>query len=228
MTGAMKAGAILVFLSIVFYFTPVQAVDNIPDANNLTYDIVRKGSVIGTHKVSFSADEEGERVVDIKARIRVKLAFITVFKLDHTSTEVWEGNQLERLVAHTKKNSKEAEVQVAVEGDALVLESPEGEGPLPSDVVPTSFTKTDLWSVDGKRELTLLDTLSGLQKKSVLTGHGYRQLDVGGAVQDLRYYTIDEVESGVQTHEFWIDDAGNMVKCRFITKDGDELFYVPA
>jgi hypothetical protein len=216
---AMVAAAFLVPL------LPANAVDKIPDQTSLTYSIERKGSKIGTHSVSYDFTGENQIAVDIEARVRIKMAFITVYKLDHSSQELWKSGELVKMTSETQRNSSYEEVDLRAADDHYVVEA-DGETVLaPRDLVPSSFTKTDFWIDEGSKDFMLLDTLSGLMRPSRLEAKGRLQLDNDDQTVDARYYTITNLDENSLSHEFWIDDAGYLIIGTLYTKDGETLTY---
>ncbi len=204
---------------------PAVAVDQEPTVSALSYAIERKGSEIGRHLVTYEVTPNGQRDVEITTRIRVKFAFMTVFRMDHAGHELWNGGQIVRMLTETRKNSQTEEVDLRAVGDHVVVETGEGMETAPLDVVPSSFTKPDFWIDDGEKEFLLLDTLSGRLRPSRLVFDGRETLSLEGQAFDTRVYRIYALESGRLSHEFWIDDAGYLIKAHLITRDGESLYY---
>src|SRR3546814_5647992 len=62
--------------------TVVQAADTATLPGDLQFAIHRKGSVIGSHQVSFRPTDVG-MIAATKVRMKVKIAFITAFRYSH-------------------------------------------------------------------------------------------------------------------------------------------------
>ncbi len=204
---------------------PAVAVDHVPSASSLSYAIERKGRTIGRHVVSYTITPNGQRDVEIATRIRVKFAFMTVFRMDHAAHELWDRDRLVRMLTETRKNSRVEEVDLRAVGDHVVVETEEGMETAPLDVVPSSFTKPDFWIDDGEKEFLLLDTLSGRLRPSRLVFEGRETLTLDGQAFDTRVYRIYALDNGRLSHEFWIDDAGYLIKAHLVTRDGESLYY---
>lgn len=207
------------------HVAPAVAVDQEPDGSKMTFTIERKGSPIGQHIITYGEDESGSRIVQIDAKIRVKLAFITVYRLDHSGEELWADSQLLNMVTHTRRNNEREAVALRAAEDFFVLEANGEQQTAPLDLVPSSFTKPGFWIDEGTRDFMLLDTLSGHVRPSRLDYEGRVALEIDGQVFDTRYYRIDNLELGTLSHEFWIDDAGHLVQGHLLTKDGESLYY---
>lgn len=212
-------------IALAFLAGSAGAISTPADMLSLSYDIERKGDVVGAHHVSYSQNPSGEAVVTIDAKVRVKFGFITVFRLDHESTEIWADNQLESMVSTTRRNKKEEKVVVRSHDEFFEVDSDEGVATAPLDLVPSSFTKPDFWIEFGERQFTLLDTLSGLTRPSVLVCGDPVTLVFDGQAYDTTYYSIKEVDDDRLSHEFWIDADGYLIKGILHTKDGETLVY---
>ncbi|GER07653.1 hypothetical protein GCM10007972_21850 [Iodidimonas muriae] len=216
----------LVLLAITTaYIAPASAVNKAPEKTTLTYAIDRKGSEIGTHSVSYDFTNDNGVSVDIEARIRVKMAFITVFKMDHKAQEIWRNGQLVEMTSKTRRNNDREEVALEATDDHYMLTTDEATQTAPLDLVPSSFTKTDFWIDEGQKDFMLLDTLTGLMRPSRLECHDRVKVELNGQIQDARYYRIVNLEKDALSHEFWIDDDGYLIKAHLLTKDGESLFY---
>ncbi len=222
-----KPSRILVFsLSLVggLYLLPVSAGLPAGMSSDYEYSIFRNDREIGRHIVRFEETSDGIKV-DIEAQIRIKVAFITVFRLNHNASELWQGGQLVTMSALTKRNSKKAHVEVTARPGHLEVKTDKDVTSAPLDSVPTSFTKTNLWETVGDRPLVLLDTLTGQQQPSDFRAGGLVGLDLDGRTVDARYYSITRRDTGALTHEFWVDEAGNMMQTHLMTKDDQSIYY---
>jgi hypothetical protein len=75
----------------------------IPPSGHATYQLVRHGDVIGHETISFS-QSGGNLTVTIEARIRVTLALVTIYALDHHETETWQNGTFLSFSSTTNKN----------------------------------------------------------------------------------------------------------------------------
>ncbi len=199
-----------------------------PAESVLAFSILRHGQRIGIHRVHYRLGEDGRREIEVEARIRVRFAFLTLFRLDHRDREWWQGDRLIRLDAYSRRNSERYRIAVKAATDHFVIETGPRIVQAPRDLVPSSFTKTDFWIEKGSRDFVLLDTITGRQWPSRLVFVGRTRLDIDGGIVDARFYRIYNLELGGRlSHEFWIDDAGLLLKAHFITKEGEELDYLP-
>ena len=203
---------------------PATAGHDKPDIDELTYKISRNDKSIGVHRVSYAQTETGVEI-DIKIKVRVKIAFITAFRMDHKSREVWREGELVSLEAETMRNRRKAMVALSPVDGQYALEV-NGERILaPENVLATSFTDTHIWQTAGDLPVTLLDTVSGRLRPSVFRPHGAVTIEAAGRAIDTRHFTIVNDESGITTHEFWVDGAGDLVRANLVTFDGHAITY---
>jgi len=211
--------------SLLLGLAPARAVDTPPEESSLVYAIERKGDRIGEHIVNYALQPGGETDIEISAKIRVKFAFFTVYRLDHVGHEVWQDGHLLRMTTNTLKNNDRDRVQVRAADGHYLVETDEGERSAPLDLVPSSFTKSDFWIDSGEKNFLLLNTLSGRIRESRLVFNGREQLMLEGQAFDTRYFQIYDLERETLSHEFWVDDAGYLVRAHLLTKDGHSLYY---
>ncbi|RMF14967.1 MAG: hypothetical protein D6757_05425 [Alphaproteobacteria bacterium] len=223
-----RFSALAVLLCAAFWLEPaVSAPERLSKKDEIAFSILRHGHRIGVHRVRYRLNDDGRREIEVEARIRIKLAFLTLFRLDHRDQEVWNGDRLMRLDARSKRNRKRYHVILEAASDHYLIETGLDEVRAPGNLVPSSFTKTDFWIPDGSRDFTLLDTITGRQWPSRLVFVGRTRIDLDGEIADARHYRIYNLELGSLSHEFWIDDAGFLLKAHFVTKEGEQLDYLP-
>lgn len=226
MTGGLKksALAVAVILGGASAYPVTAGYGDVTEAS-LRYEVTRKGQVIGRHEIDYRFGDDDQITIQITARMRVKFAFITAFRLDHRASELWRDGQLVELRSETRRNKKALTVSVEAREDHLAVITADGTAIAPLDLVPTSFTKDDIWITEGTKDIMLLDTLSGAQRPSTLAVSGLVDFEVNGSTMPVRHYTITNNETGKLSHEFWIDEEGYAMRIHLITKDGQSLFY---
>lgn len=105
--------------------------------------IERKGKVIGYHEVDVTRTETGQRV-DTTIEMKVSFGPITVFRYNHSSTEIWNDDVLISLVSKTKRNSKEMSVDAKRYDNELQIKGTNYEGPAPQGAMPSTYWNKDL------------------------------------------------------------------------------------
>lgn len=127
--------------------TPVLAekLEGVPEAaqvGDIVFSMDRKGKDIGHHSVTYTPLEDGRLQVDIAIAIKVKFAFITAYRYEHSNREIWsaDGETLLSIETHTNNNGTNLSVSGKRDGDVFTVTAEDGtlyeiEGP----VVPTSY-----------------------------------------------------------------------------------------
>lgn len=156
----------------------------------IAFTVLRDGSPMGTHRLSFS--REGERlIVDIQIRFEVKLAFITVFRYQHDARETWEQGRLVALDSRTNDDGTMFQVKARATAAGLAIESTGGTYTAPLDTVPSSY-----WHVDMIRHARVLDSQSGRMIDLVATPTGTGEVPVGARPVPARFFRLSGEISG--------------------------------
>src|SRR5262245_893430 len=79
---------------------PVTRAAPIGPLKDFKFRVLREGSEIGAHTISFE-DSGARHVVRTRIRLAVKVAFITAFRYEHDGEEVWENGQIQSLRTRT-------------------------------------------------------------------------------------------------------------------------------
>ncbi|HEU0069857.1 MAG TPA: DUF6134 family protein [Alphaproteobacteria bacterium] len=184
----------------------VTAAEATPLPPNLSFDVVRGGESIGTHKVEFRRDGDN-LTVDIAIDLTVRLAFIPVFRYTHRNTEVWRDGKLVRLDSTTDDDGTKYRVSAEATAEGLKVTDAEGRSYIaPPDTVPTSY-----WNAALLERNELLNTQDGtLMPISVES----RQGSADGAT----HFHLIKGEDATPI-DVWYDARGkNWSKLRFIAR----------
>ena len=107
-------------------------------AGDLRFRIMREGSAIGTHAVTFTEGPGGLAARTLVA-IQVKLMGISVFRLSHDFAETWAGDRLTALTSRHDRNGTVTTLTVRAEGDALLVQGMAGPQRLAADAAPLTW-----------------------------------------------------------------------------------------
>ncbi len=149
------------------------------------FRVVREGSQIGTHRVSFStAGNETTARTDVE--IAVRLAGFTVFRLTHRFSETWVGDRLRLAVSRYERNGRATEMEARAEGNAILVRGPEGAQRLPADAAPLT------WWNPGRFNRPLFDNSTGKPlrvqwSRAPLPGGGVRWTATGDTESEGTY-----------------------------------------
>ena len=150
------------------------------------FRVVREGSQIGTHRVSFSGAGGGETTARTDVEIAVRLAGITVFRLTHRFSETWAGDRLRLATSRHDRNGHVTEMEARAEGNALLVRGPEGAQRLPADAAPLT------WWNPGRFNRPLFDNGTGKPlrvqwARAPLPGGGVRWIATGDTESEGTY-----------------------------------------
>lgn len=121
----------------------------------LEFDVLRDGAPIGTHRVTVERDGDDTRAT-IEIDMAVRLAFVTVYRYTHRSTELWRDGRLVSLDARTDDNGTRTQVSARATDAGLAIDGSGGRYVAPAETVPTSY-----WNREKVMRSPLLDTQSG-------------------------------------------------------------------
>jgi Family of unknown function (DUF6134) len=87
---------------------------------HLEHDVLRNGEPVGQHVMDFKSSGDGLQA-QISTNVVVKMAFITVYRFEHSSLERWSKGHLESLTSKTYDDGTEHPLSVAAEGNRLAV-----------------------------------------------------------------------------------------------------------
>ena len=94
----------------------------VPPSGRLGFGIIRKGSRLGSHVLTFSG--QGNRLtVQAEVSLIYKLLGITLYHYSHHCTETWEGGQVVAVDSHTDDNGTPWHLSARRETAGLVVEA---------------------------------------------------------------------------------------------------------
>jgi hypothetical protein len=104
----------------------------------LRFRIMREGTSIGTHRVSFT-EADGALTARTAVVIQVRVMGFTVFRLTHRFAEVWAGGRLRSVISHHDRNGTVTEMNARAEPGGILVQGPEGVFHLPAEAAPLSW-----------------------------------------------------------------------------------------
>jgi hypothetical protein len=150
------------------------------------FRIMREGSQIGTHRVSFAPGGGNEMTARTEVDIAVRLAGFTVFRLTHRFAETWAGDRLRLATSSQDRNGKVTEMEARAEGNAVLVRGPEGAQRLPADAAPLT------WWEPARFNRPLFDNSTGKPvrvqwARAPLPGNGTRWVATGDTESEGMY-----------------------------------------
>ncbi|GAB4141854.1 MAG: hypothetical protein Tsb0016_09800 [Sphingomonadales bacterium] len=111
------------------------------DDPDILFALDRKGQQIGTHGLRFSRLDDGRLRVDIAIDIKVKVAFITLFRYEHRAMEVWDwqGRRLDYFWSETDDNGRAFRVEGARDAEGFAWRNQDGQTWRRDDALMTTY-----------------------------------------------------------------------------------------
>lgn len=110
----------------------------VPPREAYRWQVMRQGSAIGTHNVTFT--QRGEEVVALSdVSITPSFLGVVVYRYEHRYTEVTRGGRFVSVASRLNRNGTVVEVEARAEGAGVRVRGPEGELLLPAGSVPLSW-----------------------------------------------------------------------------------------
>lgn len=201
---------------IVAMALPAWAMPGVPAEGRLAYTVTRNGAPIG--RLEFAFRPEGDRLaVEVTTEIVYKLAFLTLYRFNQRSREIWQGDRLIELISDTDDDGTRQELKSVSEADGVAVTlngKPQRHG---GRLVPSS-----LWHPAVVESPALIDTVDGSRIAVQSRFVGQETLSVRGRPMALRRYAI----TGDMKRDVWFDEAGVLRHVRFTARDGSDVAYV--
>ena len=191
---------------------PALAAD--PAAGTWRYTVFRDGSPIGDHSISF-APAGDQLQVDIKTDIAVKIAFVTAFRFEHSSHEVWKGGRLQSLTASTNDDGKQHTVTAKADGTSLAVTADGATSSRPAETLVHNQ-----WNMDNLKAPVLLSAFDGTDYKVSSSGPQSETVEIGSRSFSARKYTV----SGDLVRTFWFDDQNRLLKVAFESRGSNVVY----
>jgi hypothetical protein len=194
--------------------TSVAAIE-LPPPGVLEFSILRNGSEIGVHALTFSKQDNVVEVVSNTA-IDFKLGFIPLYRFRQEGREVWRENRLEELRNLTDDNGTSLDLVIARQGGGLKVSLNGADKDTIPDAIPAS-----LWNLRLADGPLLIDTVDGDRKTVTVQDIGDEAIMVRGIPTVARRFTVE----GELQRDVWYDKKDALVQVRFTARDGSEILY---
>lgn len=188
---------------------------SVPPLGRITYEIERKGDVIGRHTMTLSRAAD-QLIARNEIGIEVRMFGFVAFRYEHSSREVLDADGIVELESKTNDDGTQEQLQARRAGSRLKVDGTAGRRELTGRVLTTS-----LWHPDTTRKRELLDIEDGALARIAPAGIGTETLDIPalGRVACRKYALNDDVQRTV-----WYDDAGRLLAASCVSKkDGSHV-----
>lgn len=188
----------------------------VPPGDSLTFRLLRGGSDIGRHTLSF--EPQGDALtVRIAVEARVSLLSIPIVHYTHHVVETWQDGMLAAIVGETNKNGRIEWVRARRTPDGLVVQGSRTQ----QYIAPEPAIGTSYWNkrmLDGpmismEDGVLLHPKVTALQSEVI-------PLASGRSVAAAHYNL-----SGSFNVDVWYDEASRWASLAFTAADGSAIHY---
>ncbi len=186
---------------------------NFNQMDEMQYDVLRKGKKIGTHTIQFSRTDQGLQI-QAQTKMKVKLLFVTLFKYEYISEELWCGDQLLSVQTRVNDNGNKISTSLVHTDEGFIAQTPNG-----SDFLTTSFQSTNHWNIAVTSANQVFNTITGeLNDVSYSPAREFTLKTKDGQKLVTEY----EVTGDLNINSLY-DEAGNWSGMAFNHKDGSPI-----
>lgn len=193
--------------------TDIGLSSNFTEMEPLEFDVLRKGKKIGTHEIKFNKSDEGLKV-RARTKMKVKLLFVTVFKYEYVSEELWCGNRLLTVKTSVNDNGKKSMTQLAAKGEGFLVQTDEEFREL-----STQFYPTNHWNSDVVEASTSYNTITGKLNPISYTPTRETEMQTALGPKAVIEYAVE----GEFSLRSFYDRAGNWSGMAFEHQDGSPI-----
>ncbi len=183
---------------------------------NLTFDILRNDTPVGSHSVTFAPD--GDTVsVRTKSKIEIGFLFFTAYRFTYASESRWAGDRLVSLSARTDDDGTVTTVKATRDATGLRITGSGGDYAVTPPIYPTNH-----WHKGVIGSTKVLNTITGGIDAVRMVKKGRMKLDLPNGSLNAWHYAY----TGDLRTEVWYDSLGRWVAMRFEARDGSTIRYV--
>ncbi len=183
----------------------------------LNFAVMRNGEQIGTSTIRLHRD--GQRTVaELVTQVQVKIASITVYRLDQRETEHWIDGKLVAMNSVTDDNGTLHKVSATKRGNTLSVNANGKISEIDSAVIPAS-----LWNASLVRTTMALNSRDGSVMPISVIDHGKKQLVLHGRATTAHHYSIKTDFR----QDVWYDEQHRLVRVELRGSDGSKIQYQP-
>jgi WD40 repeat protein len=180
------------------------------------FTVSRGDHPIGTQEIKINRGSVAARIT-VSTHMKVKVALITPYHFDQTSSKNWSSGQLISLTSTTDDNGAVRRLALLRQGGVL---SGDCEGKRLS--VAGMDTPASLWNASMLRSGSLFSNIDGHVMKVKVRDLGASTLSVRGAATAVSHYEL----SGGLSKELWFTEDGLLARLRLPGPDGSAVTFV--
>jgi hypothetical protein len=177
------------------------ALPGVPPEGRLDFSVRKSGAEIGHHRIRFS-ENNGDLIVEIEAALRVRVAFVTVYRYAQRTRETWRDGALIALESDIDDNGQPFKIKAEKRYGKLLVNGHEEKHVLASGMFPLSY-----WNPDLMRQRQGIDLQWGSLADLDVTERGVERRRIRGAEIEARRFNMKgtEIRFGKRQAKPWLD-----------------------
>lgn len=182
------------------------------------FSVLWAGKEVGMHRLVIEpGTSDGSGVITATIEIKVKVAFITAYRFNHQSREVWSGGTIESLEGVTDDDGEVINVKGKRGAAGFEIDGPGGR----LVVDPNLPTSNAIWSANAVTWPEAIDVQYGALTGWALKTLGPEPIKVRSrTLEAMRYEFTTPYNFG----DIWYDETETLVKFHMV-KEGEEIDY---
>lgn len=210
----MKHPAPLRLLGALPLFAALSAQAAIED--QYRFEVLLDDKPIGEHR--FEIDRRGAQArVESRAKFEVDFLFLTAYRYEHQSTELFENGCLKQIRAQTNDNGTRYKVDGSANGEVLKVDR--GNSVETAEGCVKTFA---YWDPAILKQQRLLNPQTGELERVAVRKRGTDEIKVDGRELAATRYTLDTGELAI---DLWYHDELGWVRLASDTGKGATLVY---
>ncbi|NWG46479.1 MAG: hypothetical protein HXY25_08015 [Alphaproteobacteria bacterium] len=187
----------------------------VPPDRELYFEVTRNGAPFGHHHARFF--EEGAALrVETAVALKVKVAFVTVFRYTLDTQEEWQDGRLVAIRSQADDNGNAVRMSGTADGGGLSVTTSRGESlRAPADIVPTTYWNKALTEAE-----LVLNSQNGQLLEVTVERIGPETIRARGEEITATRYRL----SGGLDLDLWYDEAGIWVRSAFTARGAEVVF----
>jgi hypothetical protein len=162
-----------------------------PPSGTWNFTVLLDGKPIGQHRFTLTTVGD-QRELKSEATFDVRFFGFSAYRYRHDDTERWKGDCLVSMDAKTNDDGKASSVQARLQGDALSVQTTQGQAMLSGCVMSFAY-----WNPAMLKQAHLLNAQTGSFETVKIEALGNGQVQAKGQTVDARHYRLTGPEQPI-------------------------------
>ena len=205
---------VLIILIVCFY----SFVSNgfpIPKDNHASFDIIRKGKIIGSVLTTFKKENEN-LIVSTNVDIEIKVFLVTLYDFTQSYEETWIKNEFVKFKGHTKfEDEREYFIKGEDNGKNFIASGMDGKISLDINILPLNY-----WNKEILTKNQVFDTQKGIVRDLQSIRLGDEIIEINNKKINSEKYLLDlsshpKDKDPMPQYTLWYSKKGELLKFQF-------------